>query len=228
MQRGRAFVCCLALLFLSCGTALASELAELTGYISDPTGARVSHCRVQVTNVETNVSYFGETNDVGLYRISALPVGNYRVIIQRTGFKTIVKQDIELHVQDILSLNFQLEIGSVAESVTVEGGTPLLNTESAVVSTVVDRKYVENIPMNGRSLQDLILLTPGVITNSPQAVNSINGVSGEFSVNGQRTESNYYSVDGVSANVGVFAGDARAAGVSGSVSSATALGTTQA
>jgi len=228
MQRGRAFVCCLALLFLSSGTALASELAELTGYISDPTGARVSHCRVQVTNVETNVSYFGETNDVGLYRISALPVGNYRVIIQRTGFKTIVKQDIELHVQDILSLNFQLEIGSVAESVTVEGGTPLLNTESAVVSTVVDRKYVENIPMNGRSLQDLILLTPGVITNSPQAVNSINGVSGEFSVNGQRTESNYYSVDGVSANVGVFAGDARAAGVSGSVSSATALGTTQA
>src|SRR5215467_7745262 len=140
MRRVRVFVCCLAALsLLSCGTALASELAALTGYVSDATGARVARCRVQVTNIDTNVSYFGDTNEIGLYRISALPVGEYRVIVQRNGFKTVVKQGIELHVQDVMSLNFQLEVGTVAESVSVEDRAPLINTESAAVSTVVDR-----------------------------------------------------------------------------------------
>lgn len=232
MQRGRAFVCCLVFLFLSSGTAFASELAELTGYVSDPSGARVSHCRVQVTNVETNVSYFGDTNDVGLYRIPALPVGNYRVIVQKTGFKTIVKQDIELHVQDILSLNFQMEIGAVAESVNVEAGAQLVNTESAAVSTVIDRNFVANTPLNGRSFQDLISMTPGVVTQNPNATASGGkGQSGDFSVNGQRTEANYYTVDGVSANVSAGTGlgsfVATNSAASGSLSAGTVLGTTQ-
>src|SRR6202035_4347553 len=112
----------------------------------------------------------------------------------------------------------------------------LVNTESAAVSTVVDQAYVKNMPLNGRSFQDLILLTPGVVTASPQAsqlgINTGVGRSGEFSVNGQRTESNNYTVDGVSANVGAAAGTQPGmtffGGASGSVPSATALGTTQA
>jgi len=84
------------------------------------------------------------------------------------------------------------------------------------VSTVVDRGYVEHMPLNGRSFQDLILLTPGVVTNSPQSTAS-RGVSGEFSVNGQRTESNYYAVDGISANFGVAFGNVAAPGNSGSL-----------
>jgi hypothetical protein len=88
---------------------------------------------------------------------------------------------------------------------------------------------VENMPLNGRSFQDLILLTPGVVTQTPQNTNSALGQTGEFSVNGQRPESNYYSVDGVSANVGATPGFAMTmgAGLSGSVPAATALGTTQ-
>ncbi len=223
MQRVRVFVCCLAfLLLLSCVTAFASELAELTGYVSDPTGARVPRCRVQVTNVETNVSYFGDTNEIGLYRISAIPVGNYRVIVQKTGFKTIVKQGVELHVQDVLSLNFQLEIGAVAESVNVEGGAPLIDTESSAVSTVVDRQFAENLPLNGRSFQSLIETTPGVVV---AAVNSSGFDAGQFNVNGQRANANYWTVDGVSANIGtstVFQGDA----VGGALGSFSVLGGT--
>ena len=79
----------------------------------------------------------------------------------------------------------------------VTGDTPLIN-ESPAVSTIVDRQFVANIPMNGRSIQSLIQLTPGVVA----VPGASNGVQGEFSVNGQRTEANYYTVDGVSANLG--------------------------
>src|SRR4051794_20630618 len=102
----------------------ATELATFTGYVTDPSGLRIPHSRVQATNLGTNVFYLGETNDVGLYRVSDIPIGQYRIVVQKSGFKTVVKQNIELHVQDILALNFQLEVGSVAESVTVEGGAP--------------------------------------------------------------------------------------------------------
>ncbi len=101
-----------------------------------------------------------------------------------------------------------------------------INTTDAAVSTVVDSNFVENMPLNGRSFQDLIMLTPGTVTNSPQTT-QILGSNGEFSVNGQRTESNYYSVDGVAANTGISPGNLTA-GMSGSVAGSTALGTTQA
>jgi hypothetical protein len=224
MQLFRAFAWFLAVTFsFCCETAFASDLAELTGFVSDPTGARVSHCRVQATNLETNVSYFGETNDVGLYRISAVPVGEYRVIVQKQGFKTIVKQGIELHVQDILSLNFEMQIGAVAESITIVSRAPLIDTESAAVSTVVDRNFAENIPLNGRSFQALVELAPGVVT---VPVNTQD--EGQFSVNGQRASANYWMVDGVSANAGIGVVGASGNGntMAGSLGSYSVLGGT--
>src|SRR5467141_122540 len=145
-----SFLVCLSILVLGASGALADELATLTGYLTDPNGLRVPNVTVQVTSVDTNIKYSGQTNDEGLYRVSSIPTGTYRVVVQKTGFKTIVKQGVELHVQDVIALNFQLEIGSVAESVTLEGGAPLVNTESAAVSTVVGRNFVEHMPLNGR------------------------------------------------------------------------------
>ena len=86
----------------------------------------------------------------------------------------------------------------MAESLTIEAGAPLVNTESATVSTVVDRTFVENLPLNGRSFQTLIMLAPGVVVTAASLIDQ-----GQFSVNGQRTDANYFSVDGVSANFGV-------------------------
>ena len=106
---------------------------------------------------------------------------------------------------------------------------------AAAVGTVVDQTYIKNMPLNGRSFQDLILLAPGVVTQTTQLNSTTVGVgkTGEFSVNGQRTESNYYTVDGVSANtsIGGTTGGCLALGwsaASGSVAASTALGTTQA
>ena len=152
--------------------------------------------------------YSGKTNDDGIYVVPNLPPGPYRLQVSKVGFKTLIKPDIVLNIQDALSINFTLPVGAVFEIVTVEGGASMINTTDASVSTVIDHTYVKNMPLNGRSFQDLILLTPGVVTQTPQnAVLAAGlGQTGEFSVNGQRTESNYYTVDGVSANVGAAAG----------------------
>jgi len=113
--------------------------------------------------------------------------------------------------------------------VTVEAGASMLNTTDASVSTVVDQTYVKNMPLNGRSFQSLILLTPGIVTATPQQRGAV-GTTGEFSVNGQRTESNYYTVDGVSANVGTASDFSMTnfAGASGSLGASTVLDTKQA
>ncbi len=190
---------CLILLFsLGARLVLGQELAALTGYVTDPKGLRVAGATVQATNVETNVSYYGESNDEGLFRIVALPTGPYRVVVQKKGFKTTVKQGLELHVQDVISLNFQLEVGSLAESVTVEARVSSINTQDATVSTVIDHNFVENLPLNGRSFQTLINLTPGAVLTPATGTDP-----GQFSVNGQRTSTNYFTIDGVSANIGV-------------------------
>src|SRR5215831_5558664 len=132
-------------------------------------------------------------------------------------------------------MNFSLVVGALEEKVTVEAGAIAINTTDASVSTVVDQTYVKNMPLNGRSLQDLILLAPGVLTTTPQISSPAGagaqlGATGEFSVNGQRTESNYFTVDGVSGDVGTTAGRAFVgnATASGSLPAETALGTTQA
>src|SRR6202035_4948822 len=125
------------------------------------------------------------------------------------------------NVQDHLEQNFKLAVGSVSESITVEGGAPLVDTESAAVSTVVDRQFAENLPLNGRSFQTLIQLTPGVVLTTSNF-----GDSGQFSVNGQRAASNYWMVDGVSANIGMGSFVLPGNGLNGSLGSFSVLGGT--
>jgi len=235
LSRSWALVC-LALLISLGGTCLRSQstYATINGQVTDPQGSVVPGVAVEAVNIDTNVVYPATTNGSGIYVIPSLPPGPYRLAVRKDGFKVINMTGLVLQVQDTLEQNFSLEIGSVSESVTVNGSGNNINTTDGSVSTVVDSKMVENMPLNGRSFQDLILLTPGTVTQTPQAVNNGTpsgvGVSGEFSVNGQRTESNYYTVDGVSANVGAAAGSSLTggAGGSGSVAASTALGTTQA
>lgn len=180
---------------------LSSTSATITGRVTDSQGLVVPGAQVQATNILTNISYNGETNEDGLYHISNLPPGEYRVIVQKDGFASIAKPGVELHVQDIITLNFAMQIGSVSQTITVEAGAGLINTESATVSTIVDRRFVEDMLLNGRSFQTLIALTPGVVLTPA----GVSGDQGQFSVSGQRSNANYFSVDGVSANIGASA-----------------------
>jgi hypothetical protein len=175
-----------------------TETATISGRVTDPSAAVISGASVQIQNVLTGVEVATKTNTSGLYVAAALQPGTYRVIVSNPGFKQIVKPDVVLNVQDNASLNFTMTIGSASEIVTVTGGAPLVNTQDASVSTVVDRNFAENLPMNGRSFQSLIELAPGVVVTPSGA-----GDNGQFSVNGQRGAANYSMVDGVSANFGI-------------------------
>jgi hypothetical protein len=199
-----------------------STNASISGQITDAQGRAVPEVEVVAINTGTNVTFHTKTNSSGIYSLPALPPGEYRLVVRRDGFKEINKIGYVLHVQDALEQNFALEVGSVNESVTVEGGAPLINTQDAAVSTVVDRQFAENLPLNGRSFETLIELTPGVVL-TPYS----NYDNGQFSVNGQRASSNYWMVDGVSANVGIGTSQFSAGnGLSGSNASFSALGGT--
>ncbi len=199
-----------------------SPNATINGLVLDPSGAAIAGAEIIVVNDATSVQHETTTNSAGIYVVTNLPPGPYRIQVAKIGFKTLIKPDIVLNVQDALAINFTLPIGAVSEIVTVTGGTPLVNTQDAAVSTVVDRQFAENLPMNGRSFQTLIQLTPGVILTPSNQYDS-----GQFSVNGQRASSNYWMVDGVSANVGVSAAGATPGnGFGGALGSFSVLGGT--
>jgi hypothetical protein len=189
-----SFIC----LSFAYSSAAQSPTGTISGIVTDPTGATIASAEVIVVNDATRVQVSGKTNSEGIYVVPNLPPGIYRVQVSKIGFKTIIKPDIVVNVQDALAINFALPLGAVSEIVTIQGGAPLVNTESAAVGTVIDRQFVENLPLNGRSFNTLLQLTPGV-----SIVPSNNLSSGQFSIAGQRTDANNFTVDGVSANFGV-------------------------
>jgi hypothetical protein len=223
----RSFLVAFLAVLLVAGACAQSPTGTISGIVFDPDAKAVPGADIIIVNDLTHLQYESKTSEIGLYTVPNLPPGPYRVQVSKAGFKTLIKPDIVLNVQDSITINFTLPVGAASIAVTVEGGAPIINTQDASVGTVIDNTYIRNMPLNGRSFQDLILLTPGVVTTSPQAQASL-GYNGEFSVNGQRTESNSYTVDGVSANVSTTPGAVSAPSSSGSLPSATVLGTTQA
>jgi carboxypeptidase family protein len=198
MLRRSSFVALTVILLTVCNLHGQSTNATIIGRITDQSKAAIAGARVIATNVDTGAHQSISTGSEGMYSIGALIPGNYKLEVEKTGFKTIVKPELVLRVQDIVSVNFEMAIGSMSESITVTGGAPLIDTESAAVSTVIDRNFAENLPMNGRSFQTLIQLTPGVVLTPSTTYDS-----GQFSVSGQRATANYWMVDGVGANIGI-------------------------
>lgn len=172
-----------------------SSSASLSGRVTDSTGAVIPHAAVTVTNNATGVANTATTNGVGRYTFPALKPGVYTLNVTASGFKRVTASGLVLTVQAVLAHDVVLPVGGTNQTVTVtDRGTDI--TTSSSVSTVIDRQFVGNIPLNGRTIQNLINLTPGVVVTQ-----SSFGDGGQFSVNGQRADSNYFTVDGVSANI---------------------------
>jgi hypothetical protein len=198
--RMRQVFALLVLLVVACFPALAqTETATLSGVINDPKGGVVPDVEVTATRIETGTVVTTKTNGAGIYFFTGLMPGHYHLLVHKPGFKEIAIKEFQLYVQDKLQQNFSLEIGSVSESVTVNANDIHINTTDATVSTVIDRQFVENLPLNGRSFNTLLQLTPGVVIAPTTGV----AAPGQFSIAGQRTDANNFSVDGVSANFGV-------------------------
>src|SRR6266404_1130547 len=177
-----------------------STSATLSGFVEDTKGAVIAGCKIVVTNPATGFETTVVPDGSGAYTIPLLPPATYTVTAEASGFKRIQFPNIVLNVNDQRSLRIQLAVGDVAAAIDVHQDESLIS-DSPAVGTVVDRRFVENMPLNGRSFQALITLTPGVVLTKATA-----GDAGQFSVNGQRADANYFTVDGVSANVGINAG----------------------
>jgi Carboxypeptidase regulatory-like domain/TonB-dependent Receptor Plug Domain len=179
-------------------TRAQSDSASLSGRVTDATGAVIPGATVLVTNTATGIVSTATTNGAGRYAFPALKAGTYMLNVTASGFKQITATGLVLTVQAVLSRDVVLPVGATNQTVTVTGSNSSDITTAASVSTLINRQFISNIPLNGRTIQNLINLTPGVVVTS-----SVYGDAGQFSVNGQRADSNYFTVDGVSANFGI-------------------------
>jgi outer membrane receptor protein involved in Fe transport len=178
--------------------------ATVTGQVTDSSKSVLIGARVTLINGATNLRYQGLTNEAGSYFVPELPAGTYRIELEKQGFKSLIKPDVVLHVQDVLEINFEMAIGSVAESVTVAGGVPAIELASSSVDSVVNSTTVVGLPLNGRDWTQLATLAPGVNTIATQDTVGTNanrgnrGNGNEFTVSGTRPQANNYTIDGVS------------------------------
>jgi hypothetical protein len=181
-----------------CSLAFAQEeTAALSGQITDHDGLVVTGVKVQAHHAGTNVSYLADTNETGLYNFPTLPAGEYIVSATKDGFQQAVRPGVELHVSDVISLNFSLQVGSVSHSLTVEGGAPLVETTSSEIGGLVNSRQIEDLPLNGRNYIDLSLLQAG-ITNSLNStgMSGFGGMTGTvYSSNGAPVISNNFLLD---------------------------------
>lgn len=177
---GPAFVC-------------ASPAATISGRIVDESGALVPHVQIVVVDLTTGLERKTETSDRGEFVLPGLAPASYQLTAQRDGFAPLQVPDIELHVNDEAVLHLKLEVSPIGELVVVEASRVRVSTSPAV-TTLVDRPMVASLPLSARSLQPLIWLVPGMVRTSGSGY-------GYFSANGQRDNANYFTIDGVSANV---------------------------
>jgi hypothetical protein len=175
----------------------AQVTASITGRVEDATGAAVSGANVTVKTLETGATRVITTGESGTFRVLSLPLGRQEVKVEKNGFKAAVRTGINLEVGQEVVLNLQLEVGEFAQQVIVSGEAPVVNTTTASVSGVVGEREVKDLPLNGRSFDNLIALNPGAINyglKSPQTSTS-NGNT--FTVAGRRPLDNLFLLNGV-------------------------------
>jgi hypothetical protein len=219
----------IGLILLPARYALAQvSTANVAGVVEDSTGARIPDANVKLINSLTGAENDSGTNHVGIFLLPDVIPGAYTLQIERDGFATVQFTGLVLNVADTKNFVIRMQVGNVNQSINVDASGITPNSADASISTVVDRQFVANTPLNGRSFQDLVSMTPGIVTQSPQAFGAGHSVQGDFSVNGQQPDTNSYTIDGVSADIGVglLGGHTKFAS-SGNAAGTTALGTTQ-
>ncbi len=191
----------IALLSLSPAAFGQSLGGSITGLIKDESGAAVPGAAVSATNLGTNVAYTATSNSVGNYTITNLPVGEYIVKAELTGFKTAATKALGIEAQQTARIDFKMSVGALEDTVEVTADAAVLQTESATVGEVISGTTVQSLPLNGRNTGQLALLLPGALTPSPRGFNNIGSINmNRPFVNGNREQTNNFTVDGLDAN----------------------------
>jgi Carboxypeptidase regulatory-like domain/TonB dependent receptor-like, beta-barrel len=175
--------------------------ASITGLVADATGAAAPGVTITATNQATNVPYTALSNDAGNYTITAVPVGTYVVKAELAGFKTATTKAMTLEAKQIARLDFRMEVGGIEDTIEVTAQAPVLQTESATVGEVISGNTVQSLPLNGRNVGQLALLLPGTVTYNPRGFTNIGSVNmNRPFVNGNREQTNNFTVDGLDVN----------------------------
>jgi hypothetical protein len=181
----------------ACGLANAQVTAAISGKVEDPTGTGVNGTTVTVKSVETGAVRTTTTDLNGNYTVLSLSLGAQEVKAEKQGFKSALRTGINLEVGEEAVVNLQLEVGDLAQQVTVAAETPLVNTTTAQISGTVDEREVKDLPLNGRSFDDLIALNPGAINYELKSANTSTSNGNTFTVAGRRPSDNIFLLNGI-------------------------------
>ena len=146
--------------------------AAIVGTVTDPSGAPLRGAAVTANDTDRGSLWTATTNDSGSYNLARLPVGNYGVKVSAPGFDTAVRPPITLVLNQTAHIDFQLKVGQVSTTVEVTSAAPVLQTESAQVSTVMDARTNDDLPLATRNYIQLTLLSPGAISVDPKSFNT--------------------------------------------------------
>jgi hypothetical protein len=173
---------------------------DISGRVADTTGAVIPGASVEIRNIETGLLRTAVADAEGRYALRNLPPGSYSVTAMNTGFRTEVRQPITLTVGSGAVVNLELSVGAVEETVEVVGDAPLVETTSSTVSGLVSQQEMREMPLNGRSFDQLALLTSGVMFQPTASRSQIQGGGMALSGGGARRDANSYLLDGTSIN----------------------------
>jgi hypothetical protein len=198
-----------ALLVFCC--AVASQGQTITGSVNgtvfDPSGAVIANAKVTATNVDTGVVTLSTTNKDGIYNIRFLQIGNYKITIETPGFAKSTLGPFVLETDQNAKVDAKLTLEGQQQNVAIESGiSPLINTESPVLSATLDTRAIENLPLVSRDVLAITMFLPGAISTNPNGFVSNSAVSGPISanqsvsVNGNRQQTNQYLLDGMNIN----------------------------
>jgi Carboxypeptidase regulatory-like domain len=180
------------LFVLAAFSATASPVGSISGSVKDSSGGMVPGVKLTLINTGTNAQLGTNTNTEGEFQFLQLPPATYTLAVEHTGFKKTVVSSVLVQVDQVTHIEIALEVGSLSDSVQVEGVAPLLESDKSTISSVVDTRTIANMPLNARQYLDLALLTPGAMPSQPGQQ------GGGFNLAGARSQSNTFLLDGVS------------------------------
>lgn len=194
MRLAAYLVCVCAVIFAQ------TDTATITGLIVDSSGSPVAEAVVRAANLATGANFNAQSNDSGVYVLTALPIGSYDVSITRAGFQTVRRVDVVLSAGTRARIDASLQVGAVTEVIEVSAQVPLLESETSSLGQVVENRIITQMPLNGRNYQKLAVLAPGVLPSR-----SRNFVDDAFAVNGANMWQNQFVLDGAD-NTNYFTG----------------------
>src|SRR5438132_1812931 len=181
------------LIMLSSSLAAQVDRASLTGTITDSTEAVIGGARIEVVSSSTGFQRQTTSTDAGTFQLSGLPIGIYKVTVEKPGFRTMTIDNVVLSVGQERTIDAQLQIGGITEEVEVRTALEPLNRSSAEVGTVIDSNQIRDVPLNGRSFATLMMLAPG-------AINAAGGTERDIRFNGRSRDDNNFTFDGIDAS----------------------------